>query len=22
SNFLNCYVSGFHPSDIEVDLLK
>nr|Q9TSX4.1 RecName: Full=Beta-2-microglobulin; Flags: Precursor [Leontocebus fuscicollis]AAF21793.1 beta-2-microglobulin precursor [Leontocebus fuscicollis] len=21
-NFLNCYVSGFHPSDIEVDLLK
>ncbi|XP_005381481.1 PREDICTED: beta-2-microglobulin [Chinchilla lanigera] len=22
SNFLNCYVSGFHPPQIEVELLK
>ncbi|XP_008051055.1 beta-2-microglobulin [Carlito syrichta] len=22
TNFLNCYVSGFHPPEIEVDLLK
>ncbi|XP_048959963.1 beta-2-microglobulin isoform X2 [Canis lupus dingo] len=21
-NFLNCYVSGFHPPEIEIDLLK
>ncbi|XP_066132682.1 beta-2-microglobulin [Saccopteryx bilineata] len=21
-NFLNCYVSGFHPPQIEIDLLK
>ncbi|KAK1339011.1 hypothetical protein QTO34_019680 [Cnephaeus nilssonii] len=21
-NFLNCYVSGFHPPEIEIDLMK